>query len=153
MTNADWNGRANGRRYRQARELADKATIRRIRLWGQNPRKCWRMPALVQRTRCWAAFPNCCLLFSRINTYDSAFIRFSKDVFCSYQQLHVINQYTDQGTEREQRKPKLSMAAEGLVEMRMEECRLEPSWFHEPPRSTRLFPVDGPTGFDVGETL
>ena len=38
--------RANGWRYRQARELADKATRRRIRRLGPLPRKCGPRPHL-----------------------------------------------------------------------------------------------------------
>jgi len=36
----------NGRRYRQARDLADKATRRRIRRWGQNPESAGNAPHL-----------------------------------------------------------------------------------------------------------
>ena len=40
--NLDIKGRANGLRYRQRRELADKATRRRNRRWGQNPESAGR---------------------------------------------------------------------------------------------------------------
>jgi hypothetical protein len=38
--------RANGRRYRQGRELADKATRRRIRRWGRDPESVGESPHL-----------------------------------------------------------------------------------------------------------
>jgi hypothetical protein len=37
---------ANGKRYRQGRELADKATKRQIRRWGQNPESVGESPHL-----------------------------------------------------------------------------------------------------------
>jgi hypothetical protein len=36
----------NGWRYRQARDLADKTTRRRIRRWGQNPESVGECPHL-----------------------------------------------------------------------------------------------------------